>query len=325
MFEIKKATRQKLKSRILLEGQAGSGKTKSALILARNLGSKIGVIDTEDNSACLYSEMCDFDVIDMKAPYTINNLIMAIEQLEKAQYDVIIVDSLSPFWASTGGALETVSRISKTQGKNSFTAWDDVTPLQNKLVDKILHCKAHILCTTRLKTDYVMEEYTTNSGKSAMRPVKVGLKTIQREGLDYEFTIVFRIDRNHIASVDKTRCSALDNYCDIITDQTAITLKNWLNDGEVKIDNTPLNNDNEPTALEVELNRLDQDPILKMNDDDMVIDFKNRTGALLNAKQIKLFMKQNHISVTEPDILRKFLYDNDLELTIAKFLEEVEK
>ena len=57
MFTIEKATKKKLKSRILIEGQSGSGKTYSALVLARNLGKRICVIDTEDNSASLYADL----------------------------------------------------------------------------------------------------------------------------------------------------------------------------------------------------------------------------------------------------------------------------
>lgn len=239
-FKIEKASKKKLKAKILLESAAGCGKSYSALILARNLGKKICVIDTEDNSASLYSDLCDFDVIDFPKPYSPTNLIMAIEQLEELNYDVIIIDSLSAFWASTGGVLEMQTKLAKN--KNSFQAWGDITPLQNKLVDKILHCKSHIICTTRLKTDYVMEEYADASGKIKTKPVKVGLKTIQREGLDYEFTVVFRLDRQHFATADKSRTPIFDDFNDLITDDVAIKFKNWLNDGvEIKKqDNTSI-------------------------------------------------------------------------------------
>ena len=230
-FKIEKAQRKKLKSRILLQGVSGSGKTYSALVLARSLGKKIIVIDTEDNSACLYENLCDFDVINMQPPYSPNNLVMAISQCESEGYDVIVVDSLTAFWAMTGGALEMVNKTANTQGKNSYTAWGDITPLQNKMIDKILHCKSHIICTARVKTDYVMEDYVSASGKTCQRPVKVGLKTIQREGLEYEFTIVFDVDRHHIATVDKTRADIFDGFSETITDEVGKKLLNWLDKG----------------------------------------------------------------------------------------------
>ena len=230
-FKIEKATRKKQKLRLLVEGLSGSGKTMSALILAKTLGKKICVIDSEDNSASLYEDICDFDVINMQPPYSPNNLIMAIEQVEKAGYDVIIVDSLSAYWSSQGGILDQ-QNIEVNKGTNSFQAWGKLSPIQNKMLEKIQHCACHIICTARTKADYVMEEYVAKNGKVSQRPVKVGLKTEQKEGLDYNFTIVFRLDREHNATAVKTRASAFDNYYDVITEQTGEKILEWLEKGE---------------------------------------------------------------------------------------------
>ena len=230
-FKIEKATRKKQKLRLLVEGLSGSGKSMSALILAKALGKKICVIDTEDGSASLYEDICDFDVINMPPPYSPNNLILAIDQLEKADYDVIIVDSLSAFWSSQGGILDQQT-MEVNKGTNSFQAWGKLTPIQNKMLEKIQHCTAHIICTARTKADYVMEEYTAKNGKTSQRPVKVGLKTEQKEGLDYNFTIVFRLDREHTATAVKTRASVFDNYYDVITEETGKKILEWLEMGE---------------------------------------------------------------------------------------------
>ena len=52
----------------------------------------------------------------------------------------------------------------------------------------------------RVKQDYVLNQ---KNGK--MVPEKVGLKAIQRNDLDYEFTIVFDIDSAHNAKASKDR------------------------------------------------------------------------------------------------------------------------
>ena len=135
-FKIEKATRKKQKLRLLVEGQSGAGKTYSALLLAKTIGKSICVIDTEDGSASLYEDLCDFDVINMQPPYSPNNLIMAIEQVEKAGYDVIIVDSLSAFWSSQGGILDQ-QNVEVNKGTNSFQAWGKLSPIQNKMLEKI--------------------------------------------------------------------------------------------------------------------------------------------------------------------------------------------
>ena len=72
-MQLQKATRKKVKLRLGLSAVSGGGKTYSALLLAKGLvGSweKIAVIDTENNSASLYSHLGDFNTIELAAPYT---------------------------------------------------------------------------------------------------------------------------------------------------------------------------------------------------------------------------------------------------------------
>jgi hypothetical protein len=72
-MEFRKAQRQEAKLRIGLFGPSGSGKTYSALLLAKGLVgdlSKVCVIDTENNSADLYSHLGDYSVLPISAPYS---------------------------------------------------------------------------------------------------------------------------------------------------------------------------------------------------------------------------------------------------------------
>ena len=54
MFQ--KATRKQAKLKLAVTGPSGSGKTYSALMLAKGIGGKIALIDTENKSASLYAE-----------------------------------------------------------------------------------------------------------------------------------------------------------------------------------------------------------------------------------------------------------------------------
>ena len=74
----KKATRTQSKLRLALTGPSGSGKSWGALILAKGMGGKTAVIDTERGSASLYSDLTEFDVLDLQAPYTPERFIEAI-------------------------------------------------------------------------------------------------------------------------------------------------------------------------------------------------------------------------------------------------------
>lgn len=225
-----KAERKKSKARIAFCAPAGGGKTHSALLVANGLGGKIAVIDTENGSAALEvgkPNVPEFDMITMSAPFLPEKYVAAIKAAEEAGYDTIIVDSLSHAWAGTGGLLEQLDMKKKTQ-KNSFTAWGDITPSHNKLVEAILQSKCHIIATMRTKADYVIEEV---NGKKI--PKKVGMAPIQREGMDYEFTIVWDIDQaSHVAVTTKDRTSLFDGTPHIPTVDTGKKIVDWLNAGE---------------------------------------------------------------------------------------------
>lgn len=196
-MQLRQSERRKAKIKIGLQGCAGSGKTYSALLLAKGLTnndySKVAIIDTENGSADLYAHLGNYNVLSLTPPFTPENYIKAIEICENAGMEVIIIDSISHEWD------ELLDFHSKLAG-NSFTNWAKVTPRQKAFVDKILQAKAHIIATMRTKQDYVLNQ---KDGKYI--PEKVGLKSVQRDGLDYEFTLVFDIDIKHFAVSSKDR------------------------------------------------------------------------------------------------------------------------
>lgn len=228
----KKATKEQAKLRLALIGLAGSGKTYSALAIGTHLvpGGRVALIDTERGSASLYADKFGFDTLDLEK-HDPENYVDAIEAAEQAGYDVIVIDSLSHAWAGRDGALEQVDKISKREGKtNNFTAWRDVTPKHNKLVDAILSCRAHVIVTMRSKMEYALEK--DEKGKSSVR--KVGLAPIQREGLDYEMTVVGDMDLNHTLVISKSRCLGAVEVGDVIDrpgEKLAEKLRSWLMSG----------------------------------------------------------------------------------------------
>jgi hypothetical protein len=118
---------------------------------------------------------------------------------------VLILDSISHAWAGEGGLLDTQGKLADG-GMNSFTAWRKLTPQHNAFIEAMIRSKLHLIATMRSKMDYVVE--TNDKGKSV--PKKVGLAPVQREGLDYEFDIVFDLDLNHNALSTKDRSSLFD-------------------------------------------------------------------------------------------------------------------
>jgi len=223
----RKAERKKAKLRLGLVGPAGSGKTYSALLVAKGLGGKVAVVDTENGSADLYAHLLDYDVMTLKPPYDVLDYIGAIEAAEKEGYNVIILDSISHAWAGEGGLLDQQGKIADSGKGNSYTAWRTVTPKHNKFIEKMLGCNLHLIATMRAKTEYAM----TQGEKGKVEIKKIGMAPIQREGMDYEFTTVFDIDINHNAQCSKDRTSMFDGKIFALNEKTGEQLLRWLDQG----------------------------------------------------------------------------------------------
>lgn len=204
----KKAVKEDAKLRMAITGPSGSGKTYSALAIASALanGKPVAVVDTEHGSASKYSDIFSFDTIDMHAPFHPDKYIDAIAAAAKEGYSVVILDSLTHAWSGEGGLLDVVKTIEmRMKNPNSFAAWKDATPIQNRLIEAIVGGNLHIICTMRSKTDYVMQ--TGSNGK--ITPQKVGMAPIQRDGFEYEFDVVLDMDNDNNAIVSKSRCPEL--------------------------------------------------------------------------------------------------------------------
>lgn len=224
----KKAERKNSKLRLAFTGPGGSGKTYSSIKVAIGLGGKIALLDTETGSASLYAGLANFDVANLAPPFSPQKYIQAIKTAESMGYNVLIIDSLSHAWAGEGGILDEVDKRKSTQ-KNQFTAWRDVTPHHNALINAILQSSCHIIATLRTKTAYDMQ--TDERGR--LKPVKIGLAPIQRDGLEYEFTVVLDIDADkHIARSSKDRTGLFDGQYFVPNVETGKDLKRWLEQGQ---------------------------------------------------------------------------------------------
>lgn len=228
------ATKQQSKLRMTIDGPAGSGKTYTALrfahALAAKFGGKIALIDTERGSASKYvGESPDgipwqFDVMQL-TQFSPDRYTDAINAAGRYGYSVLVVDSLSHAWEGTGGALEM-----KQKAGESWSAWRNVTPIHNRMIDAILQSSCHIITTMRSRMEYVQE--TDSYGKTQIR--RVGMAPVQRPGMEYEFDILCDMDWNHILTVGKSRCSAVaDLTVDRPTAEFIRPVIEWLTSGAV--------------------------------------------------------------------------------------------
>lgn len=222
-MQLVKSERKSAKIKMALQGCSGSGKTYSSLMLAfgiTNNWGKIAVIDSESGSASLYSHLGAYNVLNLEGNFSPENYIEAIEICEKAGMELIIIDSISQAW-------DYLLDVHSNMPGNSFTAWGKITPRQNAFIQRILQSKCHVIATMRTKQDYVLSD---KNGK--MVPEKVGLKAQQRDGVEYEFTVVLDIDIKHIAVASKDRTGLFINLTEFkITPDTGKKILDWCNSG----------------------------------------------------------------------------------------------
>lgn len=224
-MQLRQASRKQTKIKILLSGPSGSGKTYSSLLLANGLADweKIVLIDTERGSGDLYCDLGKYNILSVTPPFTPERYIEAMDICTDEGMEVIILDSITHEWDGVGGILEQ----HRNMAGNSYINWNKLTPRHNKFIDKILQSDCHIICCGRAKQDYVLID---SNGKSI--PQKVGMKTITREGFDYEVTLSFDLDIKHYATATKDRTKLfIDKPPFIISQETGQNLLNWGNEG----------------------------------------------------------------------------------------------
>lgn len=254
---IRKASRKKAKLRLAMSAPSGAGKTLGALLLAYGimkstypeapesfLWDKIGMIDTEEGSGELYVgvvkhgvQIGEYAYTRLSAPFTAIKYLEAQHAMEVAGIEVIIQDSLTHAWAGTGGLLDKQGKITDADKyKNSWAAWRKVTPDHNALVDAMLQSPSHIIGTMRSKVEYA--QGVDVNGKPKI--VKLGLAPIQREGMEFEFTVFFDINDQSIAHATKDRTDlfssvgatgSLEKREFMITPAVGAELSRWLNTG----------------------------------------------------------------------------------------------
>jgi hypothetical protein len=225
-MQLQTASRKKVKLRLNLASPSGFGKTYGALLIAfgiTNSWEKIAVIDTEHDSASLYSHLGNFKTLSLQAPYTPDRYIEAIKVCEQANMDVIIIDSITHVWKGEGGLLEYQSALG-----GRYQDWAKATPLYQRWLNAILESKCHIITTNRKKQGYNM---ITEGNKTKVQ--KAGLDDEIRDGYDYEVTVALEITNDmHMVRASKDRTNLFSGKPEfVITPEIGKKLLEWCNSG----------------------------------------------------------------------------------------------
>ena len=179
-----------------LAGGTGSGKTLSAMKLAKGLAgdARFAVIDTESGRAKHYADDFAFDHADLTAPFRPNAYADAIKAADDAGYPVVVVDSMSHEHAGEGGLLDMhEEEFQRLGGRDAvkMTAWIAPKMEHKRFVSRLLQLRSHLILCFRAeeKTEIVKE-----GGRTVVRAKQSltgldGWLPITEKNLPYELTM----------------------------------------------------------------------------------------------------------------------------------------
>ena len=197
-FQFRPAARENVALLIGLAGASGSGKTYTAMRLAKGIaGDKpFCVIDTEAGRAKHYADLFRFDHGDFVPPFSPASYADAILAADKAGYPVIVIDSFSHEHAGEGGILDMQEAEYQRMGAREavkMTSWIKPKGEHRKMVSRLLQVRAHlILC---FRAEEKIEMVTVNGKTEVRKKVSAtgldGWVPICEKNLPYELTASF--------------------------------------------------------------------------------------------------------------------------------------
>jgi len=199
-YTFRKAIREQTSVLLALAGSSGSGKTYSALRLARGLAGdrgRVALIDTEAGRALHYAERFDFDHCDLKPPFAPSAYADAIAAAEGAGYPVIVVDSLSHEWAGDGGCQDLHDAAHERLGGTDQTnvlAWREPKLAHKRMVSRLLQCRAHLIVCLRAEPKIKFtREFDEKKGRDVTKIADAGWQPICEKNWMYEMTASFML------------------------------------------------------------------------------------------------------------------------------------
>lgn len=180
---------------ISLYGQSGSGKTLSAIYLARGLvgeKGKIAFLDTETGRGRIYAnEAKGFGYAELTPPFTPERYVEAIKAIQDAGYDALVIDSASHEWDGIGGLIESAD----SSDKKGLLKWANPKARHKKFVNSLLTTRMHLIICLRAK-----EKMVQTSSKEI---VSEGFISIQEKNFMYDMTVQLHMTKDGHFEVDK--------------------------------------------------------------------------------------------------------------------------
>lgn len=183
ILNIRPAKRGGGKAIIGIAGISGSGKTYTALQIARGMvdkASEIGFLDTENGRGSLYADILDkpFQIAELYPPFSPARYRAAIKEFQDAGVKVLVIDSVSHEWEGEGGC-DDIAQAPLMAGKK-MANWVGAKREHKGFMNTLLQSDLHIICCIRArdKTDF----------KDPSKPVSLGIQPVCEKNFMFEMT-----------------------------------------------------------------------------------------------------------------------------------------
>jgi hypothetical protein len=179
-----------------LAGGTGSGKSMSALLLARGMtgGEPFAFIDTENGRAKHYADLFpEMRHAEIHAPFRPEKYADAIVQ-GAADYPVVVVDSMSHEWAGDGGCLDWHDELMGGNQAKNFSAWIEPKKAHKRMLTQLLQLNAHVILCFRAEPKVEAKKNERGQWEYVPKPSLTGLDgwiPISEKMLPYELTASF--------------------------------------------------------------------------------------------------------------------------------------
>lgn len=251
-FHFAPAVREQVSLLIALAGASGSGKTMSALRLAKGMApaGKIAFIDTEARRGLHYADQFQFMHADMRPPFRPQAFIEGIHAAEQAGAEVVIIDSFSHEHDGTGGIMEWAEQL-EAEGTKSPGNWKVPKREHKRMMQAFLQCRASLIFCLRADEKIKIER---RDGKTVVLPL--GWMPICEKRFMYEMTASFTLtpDRPGVPHFDlphklQQQHRAMFPQSELISERAGQLLAEWARGGKPSPQTQPAADQAAPSTM----------------------------------------------------------------------------